>query len=404
VVTTVILVIVYLLLIWTDALNHAIVDEDMPVGRRFRDAKIDQRRRKQIALPITLGLQALIILIAAPLVLLQWGFDQKDIRDWLSTAFYGFQLGKIVISPATIIGAALVFAAGYLAAQFLRNWIDRQVLAPAGLTGGARDSIRTGVGYLGVLLAAVLALNYVGVDSSHIALVAGGLSLGIGFGLRGIVNNFISGLILLAERPIKVGDWIVVHGEEGFVRRISVRTTEVETFDHHNVILPNSLLVSERLRNCTLHNSTGRFSISVGVSYDADPELVRNILLKIARDNPHVLNWPEPFVYFADFGASAMEFRLFVYLVEIKHHHQVRTEMRMAVWKAFREAGVEIPVNQHDIHLRDLDWIKSAVARQIASTRQTEEKAAATEEANPGRAVIDGGRGAGRNSHAERKA
>lgn len=389
-VTAVILVIVYLLLIWTDALNHAIVDEDMPLGRKFNAARLDQRRRKQIALPIKLGLQALIILVAGPLVLLQWGFDQKDVRDWFARAFYGFEIGNIIISPAAIVGAAVVFAVGYLAAQFFRNWIDKQVLVPAGVTGGARDSITTGVGYLGVSVAAILAFSYIGVNSSHIALVAGALSLGIGFGLQSIVNNFVSGLILLAERPIKVGDWIVVHGEEGFVRRISVRTTEVETFDHHNVIVPNSVLISERLRNCTLHNNTGRVMITVGVSYDADPELVRDILLNVAQDNPHILNWPQPFVYFSDFAASSMEFKLFVYLVDIKQHHTVRTELRIAIWKAFRDAGVQIPYNQHDVHLRDLDWIKGAIVRQIANAREENAREEASIGAGDGKPANDG--------------
>jgi potassium efflux system protein len=396
VVTTAILVIVYLLLIWTEALNHAIVDDDTPLGRRFGAKRLDQRRRKQIALPIRLGLQALIVVAAVPLVLLQWGFDQKDVRDWFEKAFFGFQLGKIVISPATIIGAGLVFAVGYIAAQFFRNWIDRQVLAPAGMTGGARDSIRTGVGYLGVTLAAVLAFSYIGVDSSHIALIAGALSLGIGFGLQSIVNNFVSGLILLAERPIKVGDWIVVHGEEGFVRRISVRTTEVETFDHHSVIVPNSVLISEQLRNCTLHNNRGRLSITVGVSYDSDPEVVRDILLKVAGENPRILSWPEPFVYFVDFGSSSMDFKLYAYLSDVVQHYNVRTELRIAIWKAFREAGVEIPFNQHDIHLRDLDWIKSAVARRITTVRE------ASAEARPDHAPA-GGETARQNADAQGK-
>jgi potassium-dependent mechanosensitive channel len=396
VVTGVILVLVYLLLIWTDVLSHAIVDEDMPVGRKFRDANIDQRRRMQIALPVTLGLQATVILVAIPLVLLQWGFDQKDIGDWFSKAFFGFQIGRIVISPATIVGGAIVFAAGYLGSQFLRNWIDRQVLVPAGVTGGARDSIRTGVGYLGVVLAGVMAFFYVGLEWSNIALMAGAITLGLGFGLQSIINNFVSGLILLAERPIKVGDWIVVHGEEGFVRRISVRTTEVETFEHHNVIVPNSMLISERLKNCTLHNNTSRVSVDVGVSYDADAELVKSLLLKIARANPHVLKWPEPFVYFKDFGASAMDFQLFIYLADIRQHFHVRSELRMGIWKAFKEAGIEIPVAQHDVHLRDLDWIKAAVTRQIVAAR---EDAAVDVKATAHGAAAHGADGSGANGN-----
>src|SRR5690606_8052565 len=132
-----------------------------------------------------------------------------------------------------------------------------------------------------------------------------------------VVSNFVSGLILLAERPIKVGDWVVVGGEEGFVRKISVRSTEIETFDRANVLVPNSYFITETVKNGTLHNNMGRISIAVGAAYSSDPRQVKEILLKVAREHVNVMNNPEPFVFFKDFGSNALEFVLYAYIYDL---------------------------------------------------------------------------------------
>jgi potassium efflux system protein len=229
-----------------------------------------------------------------------------------------------------------------------------------------RDSVRTGVGYIGVAMAALLAISYAGLDFSSLAIVAGALSVGVGFGLQSVVNNFVSGLILLAERPIKLGDWIIVGGHEGIVRRISVRSTEIETFDRANVIVPNSMLISDMVKNWTLHNSTGRVPVPVHVHVGSDPEKVRDILLDVARQHPQVLSNPAPVVLFEDFGPSSLDFILFVYLVNVNRSFAVRTDLRIAILKAFRNNDVEIPYPQSDVHLRDLDWVKTAVSERLA--------------------------------------
>jgi potassium efflux system protein len=159
----------------------------------------------------------------------------------------------------------------------------------------------------------------------------------------------------------KAGDWIVIGGHERVVRKISVRSTEIETFDRVNVIVPNSMLIAETVKNWTLHNSTGRMTIPVGVHYDSDPEKVRDILLGAAREHPQVLSNPAPFVYFADFGRNSLEFTLYIYLANVNRSLAVRTDLRMAILKSFRKEGIEIPYQQADIHLRDLDWLKQAV-------------------------------------------
>ncbi len=371
-VTGTILIVTFLLLVWVNALGDRLRD---PQGllQGWRMFQANGSRREQVALIATLILKASIFLIAFPLILLQWGFDRQDLTEWASKAFFGFQIGSVNISLVTILGALLVFITVYIVARVLQSWLDSQVLQPSGLSSGVRDSIRTGLGYTGFIVAGLIAVSYAGVDFSNIAIVAGALSVGIGFGLQSIVNNFVSGLILLAERPIKVGDWIIVGEEQGFVRKISVRATEIETFDRSNVIVPNSLLISEKVKNWTLHNNTGRVIIPVGVSYDSDPEQVKQTLLDVARQHPQVLTFPEPFVYFEDFADSSLNFQLYAYVLNITQSLSVRTALRIAILKAFREQGIEIPFPQRDVHLRDLDGLKQALARQMERLRAEQE-------------------------------
>ena len=237
----------------------------------------------------------------------------------------------------------------------LRGWMENTYLPATNLDPGLRNSISTAVGYIGLFVASALAISYAGFDLSKLAIIAGALSVGIGFGLQSVVSNFVSGLILLAERPIKAGDWIIVSGQEGTVRKISVRATEIETFDRASVIVPNSDLISSTVVNWTHSNTLGRFSIPVGVSYDSDPEQVRDLLLQIVNDHPDVLSYPEPRVFFMDFGSSSLDFRVDGYLKDIGMTLVVRSALRFTIFKRFKEAGIEIPFPQSDLHLRSVD-------------------------------------------------
>jgi potassium-dependent mechanosensitive channel len=363
IVTSTILIIAYLLIIWASAFGQSMGDDKAVPGAWLRDnLGLEERRREQLALPVMLVLKAAIVIAAVPLILLLWGFDWYDITAWWRDAMLGFEIGGARISITTILIALLIFVAFYAAAKVFQVWLDSAVLVQAGVEPGVRASIRTVVGYLGVVLAAILAISYIGLDFSSLAIVAGALSVGVGFGLQSIVNNFVSGLILLVERPIKVGDWIIVGGHEGIVAKISVRSTEIETFDRANLIVPNSMLISDMVKNWTLHNATGRMPIPIGVHYDSDPEAVRDILLEVAEKHPQVLTTPPPFVFFEDFGASSLNFILFVYLTNVNRSFAVRTDLRIAILKAFRARGIEIPYQQTDVHLRDLDWIRKALA------------------------------------------
>lgn len=369
VVTGTIISIFYLVMAWVAAVGESMADETAQVGRWLKDkAGLDQRRREQLSLPVTLLLKFGALLLVVPLILLQWGFDQKDIYEWGSSLLFGFKVGRIQISFATILASIAVFITGYIIARVFQGWLDRRVLETAGISGGARHSIKTAVGYGGIVIAALMAISYTGLDLSNVALVAGALSVGIGLGLQSVVNNFVSGLILLVERPIKVGDWVVVGDEQGLVKKISVRATEIETFERANVLIPNSYFISEKVKNWTLHNYSGRVSILIGVHYESDPRQVKDILIKVAKANPLVMNTPEPFVYFGEFGADALEFTLYAYTYDITKSLSLRTDLRIEIVEAFRAAGIEIPYRQTDINFRD-DWFKEAMIRQFSQPK-----------------------------------
>ncbi|MFV0298255.1 MAG: DUF3772 domain-containing protein, partial [Hyphomicrobiaceae bacterium] len=191
----------------------------------------DSQRRRQLSWLVEALGTLLIILVAVPLLLLQWGYSTADVRQWATALLFGFDVGQFHISFVRILAALALFTVLLFFTRLVQRWLRERVLNQPRMDQGIANSIETAVGYAGISLALLLALSWAGLDITSLAIVAGALSVGIGFGLQSIVNNFVSGLILLVERPIKVGDWVVIGAEQGNVRRISVRSTEIETFD-----------------------------------------------------------------------------------------------------------------------------------------------------------------------------
>jgi len=209
----------------------------------------------------------------------------------------------------------------------------------------------TGVGYLGTAIAGLIGISAAGIDLSSLALVAGALSLGIGFGLQNIVSNFVSGLILLVERPFKVGDWVATGTTEGFVRRISVRATEIETFQRQSIIVPNSELINAPVGNWTHRNRLGRIEIPVSVSYDSDPRQVMDLLMDIALAHPGLLRNPEPVVMFNGFGQSSLDFELRGFVGDVLGALPVKNELRVTILERFRAEGIMMPYPHQEVHL-----------------------------------------------------
>lgn len=367
IVTGSILALVYLLLLWVDGFAQGLSDDSAVTGRWLRErAALEKQRREQLALPIGLFLKLAVLVLSVPLIMLQWGYTWPDIYDWYRQLFFGFHIANTQVSFAALFASVIVFALAYAAARLFQGWLDARILRPAGISGGVRDSIRTGVGYVGVIIAAVAAFSYAGFNLSNLAIVAGAFSVGIGFGLQSVVNNFVSGLILLAERPIKVGDIVVVGGEEGSVRKISVRSTEIETADRAHVLIPNSYFITEKVKNWTHRNNSGRVVIPVNVTCNSDPRHTRDILLKVARDNPNVMTAPEPFVDFEEFGADSLNFKLHAFTYDLTRNVSVRTDLRIAILDAFKQAGIRLAFLQADVTVRNIDRLREAVSEYVS--------------------------------------
>lgn len=338
-----------------DALVRSGLDANSLAGRFLRDTiSLGDKAISRLGLLLSALTDMSLFLIGIPLVLLQWTLTWADFRSWLTTAFFGFKVGDITIEPSSILLAVMVLVIGLLATRLFSAWLERRVLARTSIDSGVRNSIRTGASYAGILLAGGLALTSAGLDFSNLAIVVGALGVGIGFGLQSIVNNFVSGLILLAERPIKVGDWVQTSGGEGIVKRINVRSTEIETFDRCSVIVPNSTLISESVSNWYHGDVLGRTKVSIGVSYDSDPEQVEKILLDCARACDHVIPFPEPTVLFTNFGDNSLDFQVRAFIDDVGWVAFVASDLRFKIYKAFKEAGIEIPFPQRDLHVRTM--------------------------------------------------
>jgi len=340
-------------------------------GARLREGRgLSDLRLDQIGLLLSIIINAVLLLIGVPIVLLQFGLQWDDITRWAGSAIFGFTVGGVQISLGRILVALLGFFLLIALTRMVQRWFDGKILARTQLDSGVRNSVRAGVGYIGFFLAALVAISWAGFNLSNIALIAGALSVGIGFGLQNIVNNFVSGIIMLIERPIKVGDIIALAGTEGFVRKINVRATELETFDRQSVIIPNSEVINTSVGNWMHKDSIRRIIIGVGVAYGSDIEKVRELLLATLEGDNRVATFPPPFVYFADFGSSSLDFQLRFFIRDIMETPVVQTDIRFKIDKTFRENGVVIPFPQTDLHIRS----GLAEALQSGDGRATEKK------------------------------
>ena len=283
-----------------------------------------------------------------------WDESGTTLDRLVELVVLGGTVGNIQLVPFDIIGGILVFAGLLVVIGWMKRWIDRRWLQHIVIERGAREALITLFGYVGFIVAVLIGLTQAGVDLGGLAIVSGALALGIGFGMQEIANNFVSGLILLFERPIRAGDFVTVGDVEGFVRSIRIRATEIETLDNQNVLVPNSELISGRVTNWVLRDTFGRLRVVVGVAYGSDIEKVREILEAVAREHPEAITdgrAPAPRALFMGFGESSLDFELRVRIARIDRRFSVQSDINFSIDKAFREANITIPYPQRDLHL-----------------------------------------------------
>lgn len=276
----------------------------------------------------------------------------EAIKSWLNIPL--FEIGVTPVTLWTIVSLVVLFVLLLWLTKKLKDWIVLTVLANSRIDIGVRQATGSIVRYVVIAIGFVVIMQTVGIDLSTVTVLAGALGIGVGFGLQTITNNLVSGLILLFERPIKIGDRIEVGNVTGNVVEISARATTVITNDNIAIIIPNAEFISSKVTNWSYTTRDVRFNFPVGVSYHEDPEVVRRLLLEVADSHPGVLKDRTPDVLLQEFGESGLQFILRVWTRDYTDRPGVlRSELNYAVSRKFREHGIEIPYAQRDIHIKD---------------------------------------------------
>ncbi|MBO9875328.1 DUF3772 domain-containing protein [Xanthomonas hawaiiensis] len=299
-------------------------------------------------------LRVVLLLIGIGALLMPFGTNVSIISDWFSLLSDGIRVSdKVVLYPGAIARSVLVLLLGLAVMQYLHRWLTQTYLPKTELDDGSRNSISTVARYVGIILAALWALAALGIGLERIALVVSALSVGIGFGLQSITQNFVSGLILLAERPVKIGDWIKIGDQEGDVRRISVRATEIQVGDRSTLIVPNSELITKTLRNMTLAGPLGRVQIQFAVSLGTDVVKLRALLLELYAAHPGVLDDPAPSVFIDSIANGHVTLNSFAYVASPRLTYGTRSELFFALLQRLAEEGIALESPQEVKLLRD---------------------------------------------------
>ncbi len=309
------------------------------------------------------GLLFLLLLVLFQL----WGIYPSFGQAWQKIFDFRFAIGDLTLSLGRILLSVFLVYIVVSGSWFIRAFLEGEVFPRRQLDRGASDAINKLIHYSFLFVGIMLAISLIGLNLTSFAFLTGAVGIGVGFGLQNIVNNFVSGLMLLFERPFKVGDMVVVDNETGTVRRIGLRSTIIETFDRSELIVPNSQFISGKVTNWTRSSQFARVRIPVGVAYGSDIQLVLRLLKEAAETDRRILRDPAPTPLFLRFGDNALEFELHAWIADVKERLAVTSHLCQEIAARFNEAGVEIPFPQQDLHLRSIDeaLLERAFGRQL---------------------------------------
>ena len=289
----------------------------------------------------------------------RFGVSQSNISSFLKGLTSSVSIGDFTISPKNVLLSFLVFFSVLTMSKFLQGRIMSHA-TDSQVDENVKNSLSTGISYVGVILAIILAIATLGVSFTNIAIIAGALSVGIGFGLQNLVNNLVSGIIILIEQPIKVGDWVVIGDKQGIVRSIKIRATIIQTFQRAEIIVPNADVLASTLTNWTHTDNVGRVEVQIQVPDSYEPERIRDMLMEILESNPNILDYPPPFVNFVGIGENRFTMEARGFLPNIMDFLTVTNELRYAIFKKFKQENIPFATPHMSVHFPDSD--KSAVS------------------------------------------
>nr|OOW52025.1 Ion channel protein [Xanthomonas campestris pv. centellae] len=333
-----------LLVMFADDLTTWVFKPESRFSRALSHAlNVGSGRLVQVGLLISAAVRVLLVLLGIAALVTPYGANLAAVTGWLENVSHGIAIGKeLVITPGDVARALCVFLLGMGLVHIVQKWLLNTYLPKTELDAGARNSISTVARYLGWLIVAVWGLTALGLDLKRLALVLSALSVGIGFGLQAITQNFVSGLILLAERPVKIGDWVRIGDQEGDVRRISVPATEIQVGDRSTLIVPNSELITKSVRNMTLSNPMGRVQLQFSVPLETDVAKVRDMLLALFAEHEKVLAEPAPSVFIDSLAGGHVNFNSFAYVSSPRDSYGVRSQLFFALLQRMATVGIAL--------------------------------------------------------------
>ncbi|MDF0730085.1 DUF3772 domain-containing protein [Pseudomonas entomophila] len=335
----------YLLVTLFGDLCETLLSPREPAGLALASALGMQQRHQAQVSTVLAGIgRTVLLFVAVLLAFMPSGTSPGELllslADWDGTG--GKALGSLSIVPQDIFLAVAIFVGGLFAIRVVKRWLSERLLPETDMDAGMRASLVTLVGYLGFLFLAMLVMSTLRINLTSLTWVVSALSVGIGFGLQQIVQNFISGLILLTERPVKVGDWVSLAGVEGDIRRINVRATEIQMSDRSTVIVPNSQFISQNVRNVTMANALGVVGVTLTLPLETDANHVRDLLLAAYREHEAILDAPAPSVTFKDLTASGMVLSVSGYVAGPRQVSGARSDLLFTILGRLRDEGIAL--------------------------------------------------------------